>query len=226
MSKPHLYILSEGEGDELIYEGIAEKVTGLSYDKSTDQRFVYRKGENFKIVQSKAKILLEIMAKWQGDQDNIRAIIAIDNDRAPNHPASGPKPERTLPSFDLKKTPRHQALKSLVDHAYGNDPSGRSVKIALAVPVEMIESWVLHLLDPQRERLPLFAEASQMLTQRYYQGSQVPLQLKDLCQGEVHRRNLSSFKELCLVATEGDLAAAEVVSPSLKLFCDELRAWD
>lgn len=220
MADMFLYILCEGELDEMFYERIAERVTGKTFESPADLRL--RPGSNWKTAIAGAKMLLARVRHWQGAHE-VGAIIAVDNDRAPNHPGGSVFP-RHLPARDQHKQPRYTALVNLVHDALGYDRRAWPVKVALAVPVEMIESWVLALLNPrQASALPIFSQASSASAWAYH-GSNPPPQLKDLVEHEAMQANLGKL-ELFWEAAESDLAAASSESPSLRMFLDELNAW-
>lgn len=218
----HLYILSEGEDDELFYERLAEQVTSLSFELNTELAFRARPGSNWKQVMGLARKLIQVrFSKWTTKQE-IGLIIAVDNDRAPGHPGGRTYP-RPLPVADQKKASRYEALEMLLQDSLGKDAYQWPVKVALAVPVEMVESWVLTLLDPTREELPPFAEAGQKTAHDYY-GKQPPAQLKDLRDSECHQRKVSR-SDLFWTAAEQPLEPAMKASRSLEMFVEQLRAW-
>ena len=111
----------------------------------------------------------------------------------------------------------------MVTDALGSDRAAWPVKVVVAMPVEMIESWVLLLCNPHRPALPLFAEASQASTRAYY-GAQPPPQLKELCNTEAMALG-KSLTEYFWHAAEQNLDAATSVSESFKMFIAELRQW-
>ncbi|GAA5147458.1 hypothetical protein GCM10023213_42120 [Prosthecobacter algae] len=215
----HLYILCEGELDEMFYERIAERVTGQSFH--SDQEFRVRRGSSYDTAIASARLLINRFKGWSEKQP-IAVIIAVDNDRAPGHPAGCVYP-RPLPKADLKKEPRYTKLVEMLTATLGKDRSQWPIEVALAVPVEMIESWVLTLLQPDREELPLFSEANSHLARQYYPNTPPP-QLKDLRDEAAKSRGLNR-DELFWQAASEDLEAAAKVSPSLRLFLDDLKAW-
>jgi hypothetical protein len=215
----YLYILCEGELDEMFYERIAERVTGETFQ--SDEEFRVRQGSNWKTAIATAQLLLNRFKGWKTPQE-VAVIIAVDNDRAPGHPGGRAYP-RPLPKADQKKESRYPKLAALVKESLGEDPQQWPVKVALAVPVEMIESWVLTLLDPDREELPVFSEASGELARQYYEGKPPP-QLKDLRDEEAAKRGLSR-DELFWAAAGSDLGTGASVSPSLQLFLNDLKSW-
>lgn len=219
MSK-YLYILSEGELDEMFYERVAERATRMSFLTPTDLR--QRRGANWKTAIAGARLLLSYVTHWHGQQQ-VSIIIAVDNDRSSGHPGSAP-PARQLPPQDQKKTPRYPDLIKMLFDSLGQDRAAWPIDVALAVPVEMIESWVLTLVDPSRaSMLPLFAEASQHSARIYY-GSNPPPQLKDLRNSEASALGKDMF-EFFWHAAEQDLEVAANASKSFEMFLDELREW-
>jgi hypothetical protein len=214
-----LYILSEGERDELFYDLIAERVTGQRFERPSDFRL--RHGANWKTALAGGRLLLSRVRHWTESQE-VAVILAVDNDRAPGHPGALPPP-RPLVGQDLRKSPRYPAVRQMVTDALGTDRTTWPVDVAVAMPVEMIESWVLLLCDPSRQALPLFAEAIQPSARAYY-GATPPPQLKDLCQAEAAAMQ-KPLDEYFWHAAEKDIEAAIAVSPSFRMFVDELKQW-
>ena len=215
----HLYILSEGELDEMFYERLAERLTGQTFLQ--DDEFRLRHGANWKTAMAAARLLISRFKHWKERQD-VAVIIAVDNDRSPGHPGGKEYP-RPLPNVDQKKAPRYEMLQNKLYEDLGADASTWPVHVALAVPVEMIESWVLLLLNPQREELPPFSQASQQLAQLYY-GKTPPPQLKDLRDAEAKQRGVDHL-HLFWTAAEQPLEPAMAVSPCLRMFVEQLQSW-
>jgi hypothetical protein len=165
-------------------------------------------------------MLVRRFKSWPEKQD-IAAIIAVDNDRAPGHPG-GMTYVSPLPKADQRKPARYNELKQSIETELGPDPAARPIDLALAVPVEMIESWLLILCNPARPELPPFSD-SFGLAKRYYNGHPPP-QLKDLTREEATARGMS-LDELFWHAAEQDVTAAAKRSLSLQLFIDQLKTW-
>ncbi len=216
----YLYILSEGERDELFYELIAERVTGRSFERPLDLRL--RHGANWKTALAGGRLLLNRVKHWNEPQD-VAVILAVDNDRAPGHPGSLLPPPRQLVGHDLKKPPRYPAVVKMVTDALGANRDAWPVGVAVAMPVEMIESWVLLMCDPQRPFLPLLAEARQASARAYY-GATPPPQLKDLCKAEAAALG-KSLEEYFWHAAERDIEATAAASRSFKMFVEEIQQW-
>jgi hypothetical protein len=216
-----LYILCEGERDEMFYERLCERITGQTYIQPTDFRL--RRGANWKTAMAGAVLLVNRFKHWTERQD-IGLIIAVDNDRAPGHPGHVSGYPRPLPPVDQKKPERYPALVRMLEKSLGSDLSTWPVHVALAVPVEMIESWLLILLDPNCPELPLFSEASQFLPRQYY-GSNPPPQLKDLRDEAAARAGWSQDEIFYHAADAGDLEGLTQRSPSFQLFRNDLERW-
>ena len=214
-----LYILSEGERDEFFYDLNAERVTGRTYERPSDFRL--RHGANWKTALAGGRLLLNGIKHWKEPQD-VAVILAVDNDRAPGHPGSLPL-VHPLVGHDLKKPPRYPAVMKMVTDALGTDRGTWPVDVAVAMPVEMIESWVLLLCDPNRPVLPLFAEAIQP-SARAYHGATPPPQLKDLCKAEAAALQ-KPLDDYFWHAAEKDIEATIAVSPSFRMFVEELQKW-
>ncbi len=215
-----LYILCEGERDELFFDLLCERISGRTFERPADYRL--RRGSNWKTALATARLLLNRMSHWTGPQD-VSVVIAIDNDRAPGHPGATPLP-RPLVGVDRKKSPRYPELQQIAAAALGPNREKWPVNLAVAVPVEMIESWVLLLSDPNREPLPIFSRSSQSLARAYY-GGKVPGQLKDICEDEARSAGVTP-DEYFWAAAERDLPKACSESPSLRLFVDEVKGWN
>lgn len=215
-----LYILCEGERNEMFYGRICERITGLTYEQPLD--FRVRQGSNWKTALAASQLLINRFKHWPEPQD-VAVIIAVDNDRAPGHPGSVPA-SKPLPVMDRKKAPRYPELVKLVDESLGADPAKRAVDVALAVPVEMIESWLLVLLNPDCGDLPIFSEISP-ITHQYYQGKKPPCQLKELRETEAKRLGLDADSLFLHAADTGDLDKLATRSQSFALFRQDLLAW-
>jgi hypothetical protein len=105
----------------------------------------------------------------------------------------------------------------------GEDRSAWPVEVALAVPIEMIESWLLVLHNPTSRGLPIFSTANRRLPREYH-GENPPPQLKDLRNDDAKAKGLT-LDDYFWSAAECDVAAAAAASPSLQLFVEELQSW-
>lgn len=217
---PSLYILSEGERDEVFYERLCERLTGLIFQPSAEYRYV--PGANWKTVFRLARLALRQFSHYASPQE-IAVVIAMDNDRAPRHPGGRQYP-RQLPAIDRNKNARYPELQEMVTHELGPDPAQRPVQAVIAIPVEMIESWLLLLLDPARdeESLPLFSEANSATAKEYY-GPHSPPQLKDESESLRRAAHKMPFDHFFDAAHTGDLDRLTEASPSFALFRKEVE---
>jgi hypothetical protein len=214
-----LFIVAESARDQDFYDLLAEKATGCAFDRVESARLP--EGSNYKTAIAAARMLLKSLENLTSPQE-LAIIIAVDNDRAPGHPGATPPP-RPLVGVDCKKVPRYPAVLQMLATALGPSRENWPVDVALAMPVEMIESWVLLLCNPARPSLPIFAESAQSLA-RAYHGETPPPQLKDLCKLEAAAAG-KSLGEYFWFAAEQNLDSAAAVSGSLRMFVDEVRGW-
>lgn len=219
-SHRHLHLLSEGEKDEIFYERLCERLSGFSFE--IDQEYRARAGSNYKTVLTAARLLLNKVKHYASKQE-IAVVIALDNDRAPDHPGGSPPP-RPLGKKDREKESRHAKVQKFLDDSLDSDPSTWPVDVAVAIPVEMIESWLLPLLKPKLRDLPIFAEASQPIARKYYGGTPPP-QLKDLRDEEAKRLDMSLDDLFYHAADTGDLDRLAESSRSFALFSEQVKRW-
>jgi hypothetical protein len=140
-----LFIVAESERDELFYDLLAEKAARRAFERPERARLP--QGSNWKTAIAAARLLLRKFGYITSAQE-MAIIIAVDNDRAPGHPGSTPL-SRPLVGVDRKKTPRYPAVMKILSDALGPSRKSWPVDVAVAVPVEMIESWVLVALSSQ-----------------------------------------------------------------------------
>lgn len=216
-----LTVFSESPHDDFVYELLAEKITGQSF-ALCDVPLGFRKHSGVEKVLSFLRMLLRTLPKT-GEVSERALIIAVDNDRCPGHPGAAPHP-KPLPPVERDRPSRWEAIQCELRSRWGENRAAWPVDVAVAVPVEMLESWVLLLLDPQRGPLPLYPNADDMQARIYHHPQKPGPQLKDLAEAEARQRELGK-QELLMLAAEGDLAAVEAVSPSFRMFAEDLRGW-
>ena len=151
-------------------------------------------------------------------------IIAMDNDRSPEHPEHWQR--ENLSKQDARKVCRYCEILATITDELGKDRTKWPIKGAIAVPVEMLESWLLLICKSERPPLPRFARKTQSIAQKYYAPHSVPDQLKELCRYEQDELGISSFTELCLHCAHAlDPQQLESLSPSFALFKTQVKAW-
>jgi len=217
-----LTVFSESPHDDFVYESLAERITGQSF-QLCDVPLGFRKHSGVSKVLGLLRMLLRTLPK-SGEVSDLALIIAVDNDRCPGHPGGQPHP-RPLPPMEQKRISRWDTIQTALRERWGDNRAAWPVDVAVAIPVEMLESWVLLLLDPKRAPLPIYPNASDMQARLFHEPGKPGPQLKDIVKEEIRHRDLSKQDLLMTAATDGDLAVVESVSPSFRMFATELRGW-
>lgn len=218
----YLYILSEDESDSLFYEACLEKLTGKTFTK------ISRRSEpasGLTEVRRNLRFFLSDIVRT-GHVENSYFLIAIDNDRSPVHPDHAQIDG--LSRVDRSKTCRFCELTKAIEDKLGTDHAQWPIKGAIAVPVEMLESWLLTMLGYEVEALPFFPEKRRAAAQNFYSPKQPPDQLKDLCEQEQAKLNISNKKEFylhCVFDAQCDLDTLAKMSDSFALFKAQVEAW-
>jgi len=219
----YLYLLTEDDNDDLFFEACLEKLTGLSFHLDSTRRRL-RKSAGITETRRMLRLVLQEL-NHMGQQGNIYLVVTIDNDRAAIHPHLTPRSELT--AVEKPKPCRFCELQQAVVEVWGEDSSRWPVKAAIAVPTEMLESWLLLICDHQPETLPLFATKTQSLATRYYAPNQPPAQLKDCCQVEMDQAGLASKAEFYwdCAANRLDPEQLAAKSPSFTEFKHQVDLW-
>jgi len=217
---PFIYIVAESEGDALFYLTCAERIHGTAFDFKFCES---RRGSGIAQARRMLRYMLADVRNSHGGGPGIFWIAAIDNDRAPQHP-NGARPLGTLTSADQRKTNRYTELLAEASSQHVTDTG------AIAVPVEMIESWVLQALSPGALLdLPAFSEQEASLAITYYRvnhHSSPPPQLKDLAHAAMRQRGCQNWYEFLIeVAGQLDATGLAQQSRSFALFRDDLLRW-
>lgn len=217
-----LHLLTEDDSDDLFYEACAERVTGRGFHSECTK---VKRGAGIGAVRVAIKYMLRGILRT-GPVPDTFFIVALDNDRAPQHP-DGARPPGNLSAADQRKRNRHDELHAAVAAVLGDDRSQWPIPGALAIPVEMLESWVLLMCDSQRPQpLPYFPSAEKAAAQQYHGTANLPPQLKDLSHSEATARGKASRHELALdIALAHDHAAVAAVSRSYAHFREQLLTW-
>lgn len=216
----YLFVLSEGQNDDKFYEACAEKITGKSFEKLTFQlRNFSGRG---RVTQNLQYVLAQM--KYSGRIEDGYFIVALDNDRAPNHFNNHHQVKNLLKKDQIKEC-AVCFLENAVEEGFGAE---QPVKVAIAVPVEMIESWLLRMSNPDIDELPMFSEATKAGAKAHY-GKIVPPQLKDLCRMEQEKLGVSAEEYLLKCAfellDEGKIEELAESVPDFAYFKDQLEKW-
>lgn len=215
-----LAILAEDENDEIFYEACAEKISGLSFGKIDPHRI--RKNGGVSAVRQVLPAFLNDL-KGVSQIGDTYFIIALDNDRAPEHPDH--QKLEGLSRRDHNQQCRYCELSTAIADVFGHNKAKWPAKGAITIPVQMLESWVLLAINPERAELPVFSRKTSSSARAFYHGSP-PDQLKDLCNKEKNARQFTSNTEFFLeIAQNIDVEAVSAGSPSFRNFCEQVSLW-
>ncbi|MEL7143743.1 MAG: hypothetical protein AAGL08_16165, partial [Cyanobacteria bacterium J06573_11] len=187
----YLYILSEDDNDDTFYQNCLARITEKSYEV-IPQRL--RKGGGISEVKRKLPLFLR-QIKNTGKVENTFFIVSLDNDRSPIHPDHPKRPDLSkLTKADANKSCRFCDIEQAIELALGSCTEEWPIPGAIAIPVEMIESWQLLICNPDQytseQGLPIFPDKRGAAAKHYYKSSNVPDQLKDLKRREQERLKL------------------------------------
>ena len=108
-----------------------------------------------------------------------------------------------------------------------SDPSARRLQTAIAVPVEMLEAWIIRALkesEPQPARY--FSRSESQRARAFYHPTEPPPQWKDLAAEEQARVAVANRQSFYLhVVSTMDMDALAKRSLSFCMFRDALALW-
>jgi hypothetical protein len=213
---PFVYLPSEDDSDDQVYVYILESLISARADIA---QMRLRRGGGIGEVRKKLPLLLAAIRRG-GQPDDTCFVVAIDNDRALEHPSHGPQP------YSREEPCRHCGLTNAIHAAL---PDGWPIPGAVAVPVQMVEAWLLLMHDgtkyPAESELPACGRRDQASARRLY-GPDPPPQLKDLVEAEWRASGAASREEFalsCILKLVPDDLAAR--SPSFRRFRDDVARW-
>ena len=171
--------------------------------------------------------------KHTGMVEQTYFLIAMDNDRHAPHPNHEQIPDaHKLPKNEQERMKRCRFcdIESILYETLGKNKADWPIQGAIAVPVQMLESWLLLMCDQEKyqheSRLPLFAECSQPLARRYYAPNAPPDQLKDCKAKEKTALGLESDDDFFVHCIEKFTPEQlEAISPSFALFKQQIASW-
>lgn len=190
----YLYLLTEDDNDDLFFLACLEQLTGKHFEPLPIKR---RKGGGIKAVRSQLPFVVQNIQRT-GRVDETYFVIVVDNDRSPLHPSHELRQDLSKP--EQGKQCRICELEEVVEAILGEDRTQWPIAGAIAVPVEMLESWLLLICHPDWEQahLPFFARKHGLATQ-YHQNEPVPDQLKEL----VHQAQ-NTLQEEGIITSKGE----------------------
>ena len=217
-----LYILSEDPNDTDFYDLLVRKLLPEYQFQLVPFRITNKVGH--KNVTQGIRRLLSILKRQ--NVSNTFLVISVDNDRRKIHPTHHVLPQP--PSSDAGKDCRFCELNRAVQDIWGKDISNYPAKYAFAIPVQMLESWLLQMSKNtyQEEMLPPFDEKDATISKTYYKTENPPKQLKDLWQQFKDEQALTTKEEGLLSAIESlNLNQMLQQSPSFAQFHQQIQNW-
>ncbi len=219
-----LYVVSESDADAEFYALCVQRLCG-----EAPRLVLLRNSKNQDVTAVTATLDLGLKqaVKAAGSTRQAGFIGAMDNDRAP-HPenAGGLQRERLTPPEQQREDRRKWMLEVVTDWL-GKHRAAWPLPVALAVPVEMLESWLVMIFRPE----PLqparhFSWAESPGARDYYHPEPPPPQWKDLClelQAALGKPDRESF--FLYAAERLDAVALAERSASFAEFKAMVEAW-
>ena len=188
----YLYVLSEDDNDDAFYHRCVERLTGKSLTLIPRRS---RRNSGLSGVRALTRSFCNDIANT-GYVEDTYFVIAMDNDRSPSHPGHTRLPH--LQRQDARKQCRVCDILRIVTDVLGEDRSAWPIPGAIAVPVEMLESWLLLIMNSSQSQheLPIFANRDQPSAKQHH-GHHVPPQLKDLRDEARQRLGIHSNLDFC-----------------------------
>jgi len=223
----YLHLLSEDDNDDVFYKACLERIHDCEYEILPTR---IRKGGGIGAVRQALPPFLSVI-KNTGPVESTFFLISVDNDRRPLHPDHPQREDFHKLSKKEQTDPcRHCEVAGRIQEKLGEQQDDWPIPGAIAVPVEMLESWLLLICNPEKYRaeteLPVFANKDKPSAQNYYSRKKpVPDQLKELV--ELERQILGhskrQFYQHCASVLNPD--ALVQVSPSFSQFLSQISHW-
>jgi|GEM_PF-967650 len=223
-----LYLVTESERDALFYLKCAVHL-GLR-DVSWSTALRNRKGDGSAAVEKQLEYALKGAMASAGGEEEVCFVAAIDNDRTP-HPENEHTLQRgKLSGNELTRPSRLDWVEAAAIRLLGQDRSTWRLLVALAVPVEMIESWTVKALDGELAGgpMPHFSRQNQSKARNYYRPVEAPPQWKDLermAREAVQLSDDESFYEHVVTVIAAEPTRLRDKSQSFTHFHEQLTAW-
>lgn len=232
-----LYLVTESDNDAIFYTLCAAKMTGGRFDPVPLKN---RKGDGLSAVQKQLRRALRLARAAAGSSQPVAFVAAIDNDRAPHEEhgtteAGSGAPRRLGTGLDRTKLSAQERARSnrqawittTVESELGSNRSAWPMPVAFAVPVEMLESWIVRSLREQPPQpMAHFSLADSTRARTYYAPNEPPRQWKDLAAQEQSRLGCADKRDFyCEVVKSLDAQALASRSFSFRMFKEWLDGW-
>ena len=232
-----LYLVTESDNDAVFYTLCAAKMTGGEFEPLPLKN---RKGDGISAVQRQLKYALRCARAAAGGSQPVAFIAAVDNDRAPHEEhttsAGGDGGQRRigtgldhtkLSDCERARPNRLKWMMATVEGELGSNRSAWKMPVALAVPVEMLESWIVRALNEQPPQpMAHFSVTDSDRARKYYHPTAPPPQWKDLAAHEQSKRGCADKRDFyCEVVKSLDAQALASRSLSFRMFKEWLDGW-
>lgn len=232
-----LYLVTESDNDAVFYTLCAKKLTGVVYDPVPMKN---RKGDGVAAVKEQLRRALRMAKAAAGTSHPVAFIAAVDNDRAPHdeHGAdeAGEEASRRmgtgLERQKLNKAERDypkrlEWMAKALEEELKPDRTKWPMPVAVAVPVEMVESWIVRSLrEHPPQPMPHFSKADSERARNYYAPSKPPPQWKDLAAEEHAKSECPTKGDFYQhVVNRLDAGALAQRSLSFRMFKECLDQW-
>jgi hypothetical protein len=223
-----LYLLTESEADSLFYEACVERISGKTFTPTEHHKV--RKGSGISAVRAALQLSLQ-QIQPVSKTSGLHLLIAMDNDRSPHALATEALTgnQRTkLAKADAHQADRYDDLLSTLKNHLGSEPVDWEIPVAIAIPVEMLESWLILIARGGNSNdLPRFTTSDSWRARRFYQPHHPPPQLKELSRQVQKEDGIQDKQEWMLVLVTQKLNPAKLAqtSSSFALFKNWLDRW-
>ena len=218
-----LYIVSESDNDATYYAMCADLVTGNQYEVVGIKS---RKRRGYPAVQA---LLDGNLRRAHGEANmgsDVSFIVGIDNDRSPSEENAGIDRSK-LNEEERNRTSRLAWMSAIFEDVLGANRNAWPLPVAMAVPVEMIESWLVRALRNQElQPARYFSRADSLRAREFYRPLNPPPQWKDLAEEEHANTQIGTKPEFYLhVLTSCPLESLAERSLSFRMFKQWLDTW-
>lgn len=217
-----LFLVAESPTDAAVFAALAMRVRG---ETMAPVPFRNRCGDGFDAVKRQLRYAL-VQARAAAGSGDVALLAACDNDRSPHPENATTLDRRRLPLDEQARGSRRDWMLTEVERVFGANRARWPLPLALAVPVEMLECWIMRSVRAEPQPPRHFSRAESESARRFYHPSPAPPQWKDLCDEEQAARGLPDRYALFLqVAQQLDPAALAARSRSFAEFKEWLDAW-
>jgi hypothetical protein len=223
-----LYIAAESDLDADFYKLCAEWITGIGFPDELMETLKVRKRSGVDAVRRLMRDLLLVAKSRAKAGEQVHFIASMDNDRAPHTENEKRLSREALCEEEKERTSRIVWMDEATRKVLGENPAAWAVKMAVAVPVEMIESWIIQILQPEIEplALPHFSRADSTRAKLYYKRPDPPPQCKDVAASLRERSpGLTDEDYRIQVVMKLDAEALAARSLSFSRFKNDLEQW-